>query len=63
MPIHRLPRATMHEDVAAIEHDGERIASVTADGEFVIVATVYAGDTVTQRLTALTHQTRLGGAA
>ena len=63
MPIHRIPRATMHEDVAAIEHDGERITSVTADGEFVIVATVYAGDPIMQRLAALTHQTRLGGAA
>ena len=41
MPIHRLPRGTMHEDLRAIEHDGEEVVSIAADVDpgFVLVAT------------------------
>lgn len=57
MPIHRICRATMHEDLHAIERDGEQVVSVAADGpEYVLVGTV----TVGQRLEQRTHAARLG---
>ena len=59
MPIHRIPRATMHEDLHAVERDGEQVVSVAADGpEFVLVGTI----TVGQRVEFRTHAARVGAA-
>lgn len=46
MPVHRVRRARIHEDVADIERQGERIVSVVPDGdrsESVLIFTVYLG--------------------
>lgn len=54
MPIHRLPRGTMHEDLRAIEHDGEEVVSIAPDldASFVLVATRWARPK---------YETRIGG--
>ena len=31
MPIHRIPRARLYEDIVSIEREGERIVQVTLD--------------------------------
>jgi hypothetical protein len=49
MPIHRIPRAHMHEDVTAIEREGERVTAVAVDGDFVIVATCWLGERLERR--------------
>ena len=37
MPVHRIPRARLHEDITALEREGERVVSVVAsDAEFVV---------------------------
>jgi hypothetical protein len=33
MPVHRVARARIHEDVIDIEHQGERIVAVVPDGD------------------------------
>lgn len=44
MPIHRIPRATMHEDLHTVEREGEQVVSVAPDGpDHVLVGTVYVG--------------------
>lgn len=46
MPVHRVPRARIHEDVADIEHQGERIIAVIPDGDrasHVLIFTTYVG--------------------
>ena len=62
MPIHRIRRATMHEDVHELEHDGERVVSVTPDTDpaYLLVVTAHHGDVIETRLASLTHQARLG---
>jgi hypothetical protein len=59
MPIHRISRATMHEDLHAIEREGEQVVSVAGDGpDHVLIGTV----TVGQRLETRTHAHRVGAA-
>ncbi len=41
MPVHRVPRARLHEDVADIEHQGERIVCVVDDDTHVLIFTAY----------------------
>lgn len=46
MPYHKVPRATLHEDIRAIERDHEVIVSVVANHEdcrFLDVFTRYCG--------------------
>jgi hypothetical protein len=57
MPIHRIPRATMHEDLHAVEREGEQVVAVAGDGpDFVLVGTI----TVGQRIETRTHASRVG---
>lgn len=59
MPIHRIPRATMHADLHDIERQSEQVVSVSPDGpDHVLVGTV----TVGQRLEQRTHTQRVGAA-
>jgi hypothetical protein len=59
MPIHRIPRATMHEDLHDIERQSEQVVSVAPDGpDHVLVGTVLLG----QRLEQRTHAHRVGAA-
>ena len=62
MPIHRIHRATMHEDVHELEHDGERIVSVSPDTDpaFVLVGTRYMGEPIETRLADISAAARLG---
>jgi hypothetical protein len=41
MPVHKIPRATLHEDLVVLEREGERIRSVAIDGEYAIVVTEF----------------------
>lgn len=46
MPIHRIPRVTMHEDLRSVEREGEQVVSVAPDGpDHVLVGTVWVGQT------------------
>ena len=58
MPFHKIPRGHLHEDIKAIEHDGEVVVAVTYpadDPGFAHVFTRWLGQ---RELT-----TRQGGAA
>jgi hypothetical protein len=51
MPIHTIRRATMHEDIHAIEREGERVTSVTFDphtDDAFIVVTCWVGETLVE---------------
>ena len=41
MPYHKIPKANIAEDLRAIEREGEHVVSVTADGTWFHVFTVY----------------------
>ena len=41
MPEHRIPRARLHEDLIAIEREGEHVLSVVPDGDVFVVVTRY----------------------
>jgi len=63
MPIHRIPRAHAHEDLADIQHQGEVIAAVVVEGDMFVVFTNFpSGDRepMERRLAPLAHTTRLG---
>jgi hypothetical protein len=49
MPIHRVPRARLHEDITAIEREGERVTAIAVDGDHVIVATCWLGERLERR--------------
>lgn len=59
MPYHRIPKSQIHEDITAIEREGEHVISVTADAEHFHVFTVYQG-IETRALNAVTHAARTG---
>ena len=62
MPYHRIPRATIHDDLRAIEREGERVVSATVDAEVFHVFTEYVR-VVETRLSPLTHEARVGAQA
>ena len=39
MPEHRIPRATLHEDLAVLAREGERVQSIALDGDYAVVLT------------------------
>ena len=49
MPIHKVPRARLHEDITAIERDGERVTALVVEGDFVLVATCWLGEILETR--------------
>jgi hypothetical protein len=52
MPIHRIPRARLHEDIVAIEREGERVVQITLDPDDPkrwVVVTRYVGDDIETR--------------
>lgn len=50
MPEHRVPRETLHEDLRAIFHDGEKVHSIIPDGDsHYRVFTVYIGQPLETR--------------
>ena len=44
MPVHRIPRARLHEDLKSIEREHEHVTSITPDGDFWKVTTRYCGE-------------------
>lgn len=61
MPVHKVPAGHLHEDLIAIEREGEEIATVTQDGDVFIVVTRHRKPIET-RLAELTPSARLGAA-
>lgn len=49
MPVHRVPRPSLHEDLKAIEREGESILSITPDGDVFVVVTRFKGDEIETR--------------
>ena len=41
VPYHKIPKTHIHEDLIAIEREGETVVSVTADGTWFHVFTSY----------------------
>lgn len=60
MPIHRIPRATYAEDILGLTRkEGERVVSVTLDGDEYVVVTELAVDPETREASWFTDA--LGG--
>jgi hypothetical protein len=49
LPYHRIPRARLHEDITAIEREGERIVAVELDGDDAHVFTGWLGQRLETR--------------
>lgn len=49
MPYHRVPATTVHEDIIAIEREGERIVCVHKDDGVFHIFTNYLGQPVERR--------------
>lgn len=43
MPIHRIPRARLDEDLVELRKTGEKVVTITNDGDIVVVVTEYTG--------------------
>ena len=45
LPVHKIPAYALHEDLAALEHDGESVVTITPihDGLFFVVTTKFHG--------------------
>ena len=44
MPVHKIPRARLFEDLKALERDHEYPVTITADDDVFIVTTQYCGE-------------------
>ena len=42
VPYHKIPKTNIHEDLIALEREGESVVSVTADGTFFHVFTAFS---------------------
>ena len=61
MPYHKIPAAHLHEDLIALEREGETAVLTQRVGDYVIVKTEYHRPRVeTRPLRDLTHAARLG---
>lgn len=51
MPVHKIPAHALHEDLVALEHDGESVVTITPvhDGAFFVVTTKFHGNNVETR--------------
>jgi hypothetical protein len=49
LPYHRIPRARLHEDITAIEREGERVTACTLEGDHAHVFTCYVGEQIETR--------------
>lgn len=61
MPVHKIPASSLHEDLQALEREGESVVTTTSVGEFVIVTTKFHGNNI--ELRGLTHAERVGAQA
>jgi hypothetical protein len=43
MPIHRIPRAHLDEDLVELRKTGERVVTITNDGNVAVVVTEFIG--------------------
>ena len=44
MPVHRIPRARLHEDLESIKREHEHVVNIVPDGDYWKVTTRYCGD-------------------
>ena len=51
MPVHKIPAPSLHEDLVALEHDGESVVTITpvAGGAFFVVTTRFHGSDIEHR--------------
>jgi hypothetical protein len=49
LPYHRIPRARLHEDITAIEREGERVTACTLEGDDALVFTCWLGERLETR--------------
>lgn len=60
MPVHKIPAASLHEDLIALEREGETVVTATNVGTYVVVTTRYHGQDEKRPLRDLTHAARVG---
>jgi len=60
MPVHHVPKHSVHEDVRDIERQGEVIVSVADAGDRWAIFTSFERPAVETRLAAATHAARVG---
>ena len=63
MPVHKIPRGAIHEDLTQLEREGESVVSVTPVGRHFVVVTRFhtpAEFRPAHRLDKLTHASRVG---
>jgi len=44
MPVHRIPRARLHEDLQSLEREHEHVMSIVSDGDYWKVTTRWCSD-------------------
>lgn len=50
MPVHRVPKGSVHEDVTKIERESERIVSVSVDGDYFVIFTEFRHPPIERRV-------------
>lgn len=60
MPVHSVPKTTLHEDIRDIERQGEVIVSVVDNGDRYTVFTMFRDERMETRLSGLSHAARVG---
>ncbi len=53
MPLHKIPRVSEHEDLVALQKEGERVVTIAIDGAYLLVVTDYVGVPYESRLAAV----------
>jgi len=60
VPVHKIPVGHLHDDLIALEREGETVTNTEREGEYFIVTTVFRGQRETRVLHDLTHAARVG---
>lgn len=62
MPVHRVPKGTVHEDVTRIEREGERLVAAIPEGEHYVIFTEFLRPHFESRSPIPRHAIDHGGA-
>lgn len=61
MPVHKIPVGHLHEDLIALEREGETAVTTVREGDYFVVTTKFHTSAVeTRPLRGITHAARVG---